>query len=494
MNEKRRYLNYIDGEWLETETGEWAPNVNPANTNDVLGELPLSSKAEAEAAIEAAVRALPEWRETPAPERGRIVARAHRLMTDRKEELARSLTREEGKIYREALGEVQKTLNILEFMAGEGMRLDGDTMPSEFAHTFAYTIREPIGVVGAITPWNFPVAIPGWKIAPALVAGNTIVFKPASLTPETAETVVSIFVEAGVPKGVLNLVYGGGSKVGQTIVEDPRVRAISFTGSNEVGTTLYADSAERLKKVQCEMGGKNPVLVLEDADLELAIEGTAQGAFGSTGQRCTATSRAVVVDAIADRFVKGVVKAASGIVVGDGLDEATDMGPSVDQGQFDTVLEYIEIGKQEADCLIGGEALTGGAHENGFFVQPTVFDNVDPNSRVAQEEIFGPVLSVIRVPDFETGLAACNNTQYGLSSSIYTADNARAFRFIRGIESGITHVNSPTMGGEAQLPFGGTKATGVGMREMGKTAIDFYSEWKTVYIDYTGQKRESLIY
>jgi aldehyde dehydrogenase (NAD+) len=495
MSTRRRYRNYIDGEWRETETGDWAPNVNPANTNDVIGEFPLSSKDETEAAISAAERALSGWRATPAPERGRLISRVHRLMTKRADELAGSLTREEGKILPEARGEVQKTLNVLEFMAGEGMRLDGDTMPSELANTFAYTVREPIGVVGAITPWNFPVAIPGWKIAPALVAGNTVVFKPASLTPETAELVIGMFVEAGVPKGVVNLIYGSGSKVGQTIVEDPRVKALSFTGSNEIGVGLYVDGAQRLKKVQCEMGGKNPVLVLEDADLELAVEGTVQGAFGSTGQRCTATSRAVVVGEIADEFVARVVEYASGIVIGDGMASETDMGPSVDQSQYDTVLEYIEIGKQEgSECLVGGQALTGPEHADGYFVQPTVFDRVDPDSRLAQEEIFGPVLAIIRVPDFETGLEVCNNTQYGLTSSIYTADNSRAFRFIRGIDTGITHVNSPTMGGEAQLPFGGTKATGVGMREMGKTAIDFYSEWKTVYIDYTGEKRESLFY
>ncbi|MEJ2152044.1 MAG: aldehyde dehydrogenase family protein [Gemmatimonadota bacterium] len=452
MSTRRRYRNYIDGEWQKTETDNWAPNINPANTKDVIGELPLSSKGETEAAIAAAERALPGWRATPAPERGRLISRVHRLMTERIDELARSLTREEGKILPEAKGEVQKTLNILEFMAGEGMRLDGDTMPSELANTFAYTVREPIGVVGAITPWNFPVAIPGWKIAPALVAGNTVVFKPASLTPETAELVIGMFVEAGLPRGVINLVYGSGSMVGQTIVEDPRVKALSFTGSNEIGAGLYVDGAHRLKKVQCEMGGKNPVLVLEDADIELAVEGTVQGAFGSTGQRCTATSRAVVVDDIADEFVGRVVEHARGIVVGDGLAAETGMGPSVDQSR------------------------------------------VDPDSKLAQEEIFGPVLAIIRVPDFETGLEVCNNTRYGLTSSIYTADNSRAFRFIRGIDTGITHVNSPTMGGEAQLPFGGTKATGVGMREMGKTAIDFYSEWKTVYIDYTGEKRDSLFY
>lgn len=491
----KRYRNYVDGAWRDSATGRRAPNVNPANTDDVLGELPLSSRAEAEEAIAAAEAALPAWRDTPAPERGRVIGRVHRLMSERAEELSRAMTREEGKILREARGEVQKTLNILEFVAGEGLRLSGDTMPSEIGQTFAYTVREAIGVVGAITPWNFPVAIPCWKIAPALVAGNTVVFKPASLTPGTAEMVVSMFAEAGLPAGVLNLVFGAGSEVGAAIVEDPRVRALSFTGSNDVGVALYSRAAEQGKKVQCEMGGKNPILVLEDADLAMAVEATAQGAFGSTGQRCTATSRAVLVDAIADEFVERLAERARELVVGDGLEESVDMGPSVDESQFDTVLEFIGAGREDgAELVTGGEPLTGEAHRKGFFVAPTVFDRVDRKSRIAQEEIFGPVLSVIRVQDFDEGLEVCNDTRYGLTSSIYTQDASRMFRFVRGIETGITHVNSPTMGGEAQLPFGGTKATGVGMREMGKTAIDFYSEWKTVYIDYTGRKREGLFY
>jgi len=490
-----KYRNYVDGVWREPESGEAVPNVNPARLDDVIGEVPLSTDEEAREAIAAAERALPAWRDTPAPERGRVIGRVHRLMAECAEDLARMLTREEGKILREARGEVAKTLRVLEFMAGEGLRLDGDTMPSEMENTLAYTIREPIGVVGAITPWNFPVAIPCWKIAPALVAGNTIVFKPATLTPATAEMVVGMFAEAGLPPGVLNLVYGSGSTVGGAIVRDPRVRAVSFTGSNEVGTDVYVRGAEGQKKVQCEMGGKNPVLVLEDADVDLAVEGIAQGAFGSTGQRCTATSRAVLVEEIADEVVGKLVERARGLVIGDGMDERVDVGPSVDEAQRDTVLEYIGIGREEgAECVVGGEPLTGPDHADGWFVPPTVFDRVDSQARIAREEIFGPVLSVIRVRDFDEGLAVCNDTRYGLTSSIYAADNARIFRFVRGIETGITHVNSPTMGGEAQLPFGGTKATGIGMREMGKTAIDFFTEWKTVYVDYTGQRRESLIY
>jgi aldehyde dehydrogenase (NAD+) len=491
----KKYRNYVNGEWREPVSGRYAPNVNPANTDEVLGELPLSSREEAADAIASAAAAQPAWADTPAPERGRVIARVHRLMSERAEELARALTREEGKILREARGEVQKSLNVLEFVAGEGLRLSGDTMPSEIGHTFAYTLREPIGVVGAITPWNFPVAIPCWKIAPALVAGNAVVFKPASLTPETAEMVVEMFADAGLPPGVLNLVFGAGSEVGSAIVEDPRVRALSFTGSNDVGVALYARAASAGKKVQCEMGGKNPILVLEDADLSMAVEATAQGAFGSTGQRCTATARAVLVAAIADEFVARLAEKARALVVGNGLEESVDMGPSVDEAQFDSVLEFIGSGREDGSELVtGGEPLTGESHRKGYFVAPTIFDRVDRKSRIAQEEIFGPVLSVIRVADFEEGLEVCNDTRYGLTSSIYTQDASRIFRFVRGIETGITHVNSPTMGGEAQLPFGGTKATGVGMREMGTTAIDFYSEWKTVYIDYTGRKREALFY
>jgi len=491
----RTYPLFINGEWRDCRSPKFVENRNPARTSEILGFVPLASAPEVEEAIAAAAASLPAWRRKPAPQRGAIIAGAAQIMAARKEELARALTREEGKILRESRGEVQKSINILEFMAGEARRLGGETLPSELESTFSYTMRQPLGVVAVITPWNFPVAIPCWKIAPALVAGNTVVFKPATLTPVTASIVVEIFQEAGLPAGCLNMVLGSGGEVGSRLVQHPIIRAVSFTGSNEVGAGLYAQGAQRMIKVQCEMGGKNPLVVLEDADLDLAVTATIQGAFGSTGQRCTATSRVVVMEPAADRFVEMVVDRARSMKVGDGLDESVDMGPSVDEAQMNTVLRYLEVGRQEAARLMcGGERLRGGAFDGGYFVAPTVFDCVQRNSRLAQEEIFGPVLSVQRVRSFEEAMETANDVRFGLAASIFSNDASRIFRFIDEIECGIAHVNSGTIGGEAQLPFGGIKATGIGPREQGKTALDFYTEIKTVYIDYTGQKRQSNLY
>ncbi len=491
----RTYPLFVGGAWRDCGAARFVENRNPAHTSEVLGRVPCASPQEVDEAVAAAAAALPAWRRKPAPLRGAVIARAAQIMTARKEELARALTREEGKILREARGEVQKSINILEFMAGEARRLGGDVLPSELESNFSYTVRQPLGVVAIITPWNFPVAIPCWKMAPALVAGNTLVFKPATLTPETASIVVDILREAGVPPGCVNMVLGSGGEVGNRLVQHPAVRAVSFTGSNEVGCSLYSGGASRMIKVQCEMGGKNPVVVLEDADLDLAVNATVQGAFGSTGQRCTATSRAVVMEPIADRFVSMVVERAGRMKVGDGLDESVDMGPSVDGAQLRTVLNYLEVGKEEgAQLLCGGHRLGGGAFEEGYFVAPTVFDHVSRDSRLAQEEIFGPVLSIQRVHSFEEAIEAANDVRFGLAASIFSNDASRIFRFLDEIECGIAHVNSGTIGGEAQLPFGGIKATGVGPREQGTTALDFYTEIKTVYIDYTGQKRQSNLY
>jgi aldehyde dehydrogenase (NAD+) len=486
--------NFIGGHWAESRSARTVERRNPANLDEVIGIAPLSTREEAREAVAAAAAAFPGWRDTPAPARGRVIARAAALMEQQKEELARLLTREEGKTFKDSLGEVQKTINILEFMAGESRRIGGETLPSELPKNFAYTLKQPIGVVAAITPWNFPVSIPCWKMAPALVAGNTVVFKPATLTPFTGAKVVEIFEQAGVPAGVLNMVVGSGGEVGEALLESPEVRAVSFTGSNEVGSELYAAGARRMKKCQCEMGGKNPVVVLRDADLALAVEGCVFGAFGSTGQRCTATSRVVVEDAVAETFVTMLVERASTLKVGNGLDPGVDMGPAVDESQLATDLRYIEIGRKEAKLLLGGERLRGAAYDRGYFVAPTVFDHVAPESTIAQEEIFGPVLSIVRVPGFDAALRVANSVRYGLSSSIYTNDAAKIFEFVDRIETGITHVNSATVGGEAQLPFGGMKATGVGLREMGRVAIDFYTELKTVYLDYTGRARDSKVY
>src|SRR5215475_5771153 len=388
------YRNFISGKWVESSSTRTVQNINPANTEDVLGTVRQASRDEARQAVEAAADAFRGWRTTPSPARGRIVAQAARLMEQHKEELAQTLTREEGKTIAESRGELQRSINVADFCAGESRRLTGETIPSELPLNFAYTIKQPLGVVACVTPWNFPVAIPVWKIAPALVAGNTVVFKPATLVPATAVRIAEIFEEAGIPPGVLNLVLGSGSDAGDEIINHPAVKAVSFTGSNPVGIRLYEQCSRRGAKVQCEMGGKNPVVVLEDADMDLAVESTAQGAFGSSGQRCTATSRAVVVDQVADEFVERIVKRAESMRIGAGSDPQTEMGPSVDEGQFNTVLKYIDIGREDGATLAcGGSRATGDGLDKGYFVRPTVFDRVTPDMRIAREEIFGPVLS-----------------------------------------------------------------------------------------------------
>jgi aldehyde dehydrogenase (NAD+) len=489
------YRNYINGVWAESAGSRTVENTNPADTTDVLGTIKLATREEARAAVEAAEAAFPGWRSTPAPSRGKIVAKAARLMEEHKEELAQLLTREEGKTIAESRGELQRSINVAEFCAGESRRMNGETIQSELPSNFAYTIKQPLGVVACITPWNFPVAIPIWKIAPALVAGNTVVFKPATLVPGTATRIVEILEEAGIPPGVLNLILGSGSEAGDEIIGHRAIRAVSFTGSNEVGIRMYEQVSRRGAKVQCEMGGKNPVVVLEDADLDLAVESTAQGAFGSTGQRCTATSRAVVINDVADEFVRRLVERAKSFRIGPGNDPKTDMGPSVDESQFKTVLQYIDIGREDgAELRCGGNRLESDGYANGFFVEPAVFDKVTPDMRIAREEIFGPVLSVLRAKDFDEAMRIANDCEYGLSSSIFSNDAPRIFRFIDQIETGMTHVNSATTGGEAHIPFGGIKATGIGDREQGSTALDFYTELKVVYVDYTGRKREGNLY
>jgi alpha-ketoglutaric semialdehyde dehydrogenase len=489
------YRNFVGGGWVRSGSTASVPNLNPADTRDVVGHVPLSTAEEARQAAQAAADAYPAWRETPAPVRGDMVMKAARLLSDERQEVARLLTREEGKTVKDALGEIQRTINILEYTAAESRRPWGDTIPSELPRNFCYTMRVPLGVVVCITPWNFPVAIPFWKIAPALVAGNTVVFKPATLTPGTATAVVSIFERAGVPKGVLNMVLGSGGTVGDALVDCAATKAVSFTGSNAVGARIYAQGAARMIRVQCEMGGKNPVVVMRDADLDLAAAAAAQGAYGSTGQRCTATSRVIVEEAVADAFVERLRKHAEAIRVGAGLDEGIAMGPAVDAAQLETDLEYIEVGKAEgAELVCGGRRLEGGPHAHGYFLEPTVFDRARADMRIAQEEIFGPVLSVIRVRDFDEAVAAANSVRYGLAASVFTRDVSLAYRFTELIDVGIVHVNSGTPGGEAQLPFGGSKATGVGPREQGPGALEFFTEVKVVYVDYTGETRKSSIY
>ena len=488
--------NYIGGKWRDS-TGGRVQDMNPADLNEVVAEAPASTAAEAAQACEAAAEAYEGWRKTPAPVRGQILFKVQRRMEEdeRRQALAEALTREEGKTLKESNGELQRAINVVEFFAGEARRITGETIPSELPHNFCYTVKQPVGPVAIITPWNFPVAIPIWKMAPALVAGNTVVFKPASLTPLTAALIAEIFEECGLPPGVLNLVFGGGREVGNTIVNHPAIQAVSFTGSNDVGIGLYGAAAARGIKCQCEMGGKNPIVILEDADLDLAVESAVQGAFGSTGQRCTATSRAVVVESIANEFLERLEARTASIVVGNGLHPSTTIGPAVDESQMDTVLSYVDIGKREGARLVtGGARLEGDGRERGYFVSPAIFDRVDPGMRIAQEEIFGPVLSIIRVPDNGAALSVANGVRFGLSASIYTSDVASMFRFVDRLDAGIIHVNSPTVGGEAHIPFGGMKATGVGLREMGRVAIDFYTELKVVYVDYTGDSRKTNLY
>jgi aldehyde dehydrogenase (NAD+) len=478
--------NFIGGVWTESTSGKWTPNINPANSHDVVCMAPASTREETVAAIEAAARAFPRWKATPGPVRGKILFKAARIMEARAEELAATLTREEGKVIKEARGEVTRAINITEFTAGEGRRLRGSTIPSEMRGNMIFTVRAPIGVVGLITPWNFPVAIPIWKMAPALLAGNTVIIKPASLTPYCTYKLVQIFEEAGIPPGVLNLVMGSGSVIGDEITKNQAVHAISFTGSNAVGCALYEEASRHGKRVQCEMGGKNPLIVLKDADLDLALEGAIAGGFGSTGQRCTASSRVIVEEAVADKFISMMLERMGRYKVGDGADPTVEMGPQVDEGQMKTVLDYIAIGTSEgARLLKGGKRLEGGAYTNGYFVEPTLFDNVKPNMRIMQEEIFGPVVGVIRVKDFEEAMTIANGVKFGLSASLYSRNLHYIMRFTEEIETGKVHVNMPPVGGEAQAPFGGVKATAIGPREQGVEAFDFYTEIKVVHIDFS---------
>jgi len=484
--------NYIRGEWITIREGRDIEVRSPADQDDLVGKGRLASAREAEAAVAAASEALPAWSRMPAPRRGEIVERAADLLRSEQDDLARLLTREEGKTVAEARGEIYRGYNVLNYTAGQSRRLGGITIPSELPKNFVYTMRQPLGVVSLITPWNFPVCIPAWKIAPALVAGNTVVFKPSSTTPLTAARLVEIFERAGLPPGVLNLLVASSSDVGDIITRDPRVRGVSFTGSSENGTQIYTACAARGVKAQCEMGGKNPVIVLEDADLDLAVDGIVSGAFGSTGQRCTATSRAVLQESIADQMVARMKDRVSKWKLGSGLDADVQMGPVVSAQQLKTVEQYIEVGKREARLVTGGKRPEG--LPRGFFIEPTIFDHVRPEHRIAREEIFGPVLSVIRAKDYEEAIAAANTSDYGLTSSIYTNNSAHIFDFCDRIETGMVHVNSPTVGGEAQIPFGGMKSSGVGEREQGPTALDFYTDVKVIYVDYTGAARTSKFY
>ena len=486
-----RYSNYIGGQWVEAGTGRTYTINNPASKDSVLGEFQTSGAEDALKAVDAAQEALAGWAGTPAPVRAGVLFRALEIMRQRGDDIARTITLEEGKPLSDAQGEVKRAMNIMEYAAGEGRRMFGYTTPSELPDTVAYTVRRPLGVVGIITPWNFPIAIPAWKIAPALICGNTIVFKPASATPWSAVKLMEVFEEAGLPPGVMNLVTGPGGSVGNALVESPLVKGISFTGSTEIGTGIYAHGASLLKKVQCEMGGKNAVILLADADVDKALGGIIQGAFGSTGQRCTATSRVIVEEAIYDEFMEQLIDRTSKLKVGDGLDPEVDVSPLASKAQFDIVMEYIGIGTEEgAELVQGGHAVTGGIYDQGYYIEPTVFAGVQTDMRIAQEEIFGPVLTVLKAKDLEEAIQISNNVKFGLSSSVYTKDLTQAFEYINTVEAGMVHVNAPTLGGEVHLPFGGLNSSGVGHREQGTEAVNFFSEVITVYIDHAAAARE----
>jgi alpha-ketoglutaric semialdehyde dehydrogenase len=487
------YSNLIDGQWVPSVSGETFENRNPA-TGELIGLFQKSTAVDAERAIDAARRAYEHWRLVPAPKRAELLFRAAQLLAERKEALARDMTREMGKVLDETRGDVQEAIDMTYFMAGEGRRQYGQTVPSELRDKFAMSIRQPVGVCGIITPWNFPMAIPSWKIIPALVCGNTVVFKPATLTPLSAINFVKILEEAGMPRGVVNLVTGGGGEVGNALLVNDAVRVISFTGSTEVGRTVSAQAAPSFKKVHLEMGGKNVIMIMDDARLELAVEGCLWGGFGTSGQRCTAASRVVVHEKVYPDFLEQFVARAKTLRVGDGLDPATQMGPSVSRGQLETVMKYVGIGQEEgARLACGGHPLTAGAYASGFFHEPTIFADVAPSMRIAQEEIFGPVVSVIPCKSYEEAVAIGNGVQYGLSASIYTQDVNRAFAAMRDMYTGIFYVNAPTIGAEVHLPFGGTKATGNGHREAGTAALDVFSEWKSVYVDFSGKLQRAQI-
>jgi aldehyde dehydrogenase (NAD+) len=430
----------------------------------------------------------------PAPRRAELLYRAAEILLERKEEFSRDMTREMGKVIKETRGDVQEAIDSAYYMAGEGRRLFGPTTPSELPNKFAMAVRQPLGVCGMITPWNFPMAIPSWKLLPALVCGNTCVIKPAQDTPLSTFNLVRALTDAGVPKGVVNVVTGFGSSVGTPLTEHPEIRAISLTGSSEVGRIVGTTAAKTFKHCSLELGGKNPMIVLDDANLDLAIEGGLWGAFGTTGQRCTATSRIIVQKGVYNEFVERLVERAKTLKIGNGLDESIDMGPAINESQLTTDLKYVGIGKDEgAKLLCGGNRLDSGEYQHGWFMEPTVFGDVDRKMRIAQEEIFGPVVSVMPCDGLEDAISIANDIEYGLSSSIYTRDVNRAFQAMRDLYAGITYINAPTIGAEVHLPFGGVKATGNGHREGGVGAIDFYTEWKAVYVDYSDRLQKAQI-
>jgi aldehyde dehydrogenase (NAD+) len=489
----KTFQNYIGGEWVDSASGETFESTSPA-TGEAIGIFPRSNAEDVDRAVDAAKAAFQEWRLVPAPKRGEILYRFANLLTEEKDDLTDLMSHEMGKVKAEAGGDVQEAIDMSLYMAGEGRRLFGQTTPSELRDKFNMSVRQPIGVVGVITPWNFPIAIPSWKIAPALVCGNTVVFKPATDTPALGERFVELFAEAGLPAGVLNIVHGGGGAVGDRLVKHPDVRVITLTGSRETGVEVMRNAADGLKHVHLELGGKNAIIVLDDADLELAVDGIVWSAFGTSGQRCTAASRVIVQDGVYEELQSKLVAAAERMRLGPGWEDDTDVGPVINKRALEKIHSYTGIGKDEgAKLLTGGEVATGNGLDKGFFYRPTIFGDVDPQMRVAQEEIFGPTTALIRVRDVDEAIRVSNGIKYGLSSSIFTRDVNKAFRAMRDLEAGITYINAGTIGAEVHLPFGGTKDTGNGHREAGQAALDVFTEWKSIYVDYSGKLQKAQI-
>jgi aldehyde dehydrogenase (NAD+) len=489
---KELVKNFIGGKWVDGSAGKTFESRSPA-TGELLGVLTVSDKGDVDRAVQAAQAAFKKWRLVPAPHRGEFLFKAAQLLVERKEDLARLMTQEMGKVLAEARGDVQEAIDMTFYMAGEGRRLAGRVVPSELSNKFAMAVRDPIGVVGAITPWNFPIAIPSWKLMPALIAGNTVVFKPASDTPLLALELVKILVDSGLPEGVVNVVLGPGGSVGEAILEHPGVSLISFTGSTAAGQQVAMSAARTLKRVSLEMGGKNAIIVMDDADLELATEGILWSAFGTTGQRCTAASRVIVHRDVHKALEGRLVERISKFRLGNGLDPSTDIGPVVNKSQVERIHQLVQEGQREAKMVIGGEIPRAENLARGSFYSPTLFTDVDSNAMIAQEEIFGPVTALIPVGSLEEAVEVNNNTKYGLSSSIYTANVNNAFRAMRDITTGIVYVNAGTIGAEIQLPFGGTRGTGNGHREAGEAGLDVFTEWKTLYIDYSGKLQRAQI-
>lgn len=485
------YKNYIGGKWVASKDGKTFQSHNPARHDEIIGVFPRSSSHDVDAAVQAAKKAFDSWRLTPAPKRAEILYRAAEKLILVKEELARLMTREMGKVLKETRGDVQEAIDLAYYAAGEGRRLFGHTTPSELPDKFAMSVRMPVGVAALVTPWNFPMAIPMWKLAPALVCGNTVVFKPASDTPLCAAKIVEILIEAGLPEGVLNLVHGSGEEAGLALIRHPDVSLISFTGSAAVGKEIARTAAESFKRVALELGGKNCILVMDDAKLDLAVDGTLWGAFGTSGQRCTASSRVIVHKKVLKEYTDRLVERTKKLRLGEGLAETTDVGPVINENRLKKIHEYVEIGKKEAKLLTGGRIAADNHLSNGHFYEPTILAEASSDAVVAQEEIFGPVTTIIPVENLEEAFRAANSIRYGLSASIYTQDVNRAFTAMRELYTGIVYVNAPTIGAEVHLPFGGTKITGNGHREAGQAMLDTYTEWKSIYVDYSGRLQKA---